>query len=167
MDEQEFWRIIESSRDEADGDPEEQMDALARILSKLPEKAIVEFDRMFGEYWVAAYTWPLWGAAYLVGGGCSDDGFMDFRGWLISRGRAAYERALANPDSLADVLTEGEDGQIEGFHYVASRAWEQATGKDSSDFPDSGVRHPDEPTGQPWEEEDLPESFPRLARIVG
>jgi hypothetical protein len=36
----------------------------------------------------------------LINGGMSDDGFTDFRYWLISRGRDVYERALADPDSL-------------------------------------------------------------------
>jgi hypothetical protein len=42
-----------------------------------------------------------WGAAYLANGGCSDDGFDYFRGWLIGQGRKVYETVLADPDSLA------------------------------------------------------------------
>jgi hypothetical protein len=39
---------------------------------------------------------------YLIGGGCSDDGFIDFRAGLIAQGRDWYERAAASPDDLAD-----------------------------------------------------------------
>ncbi len=49
-----------------------------------------------------AYAWPVWGAAYLVEGGCSDDAFMDFRDGLVLAGRATFERTLADPDTLAD-----------------------------------------------------------------
>ncbi|MFD6821443.1 DUF4240 domain-containing protein [Streptomyces sp. NPDC060085] len=41
-------------------------------------------------------------AAYLIGGGCSNDSFMDFRAGLIALGRDWYEKATADPDSLAD-----------------------------------------------------------------
>jgi hypothetical protein len=49
-----------------------------------------------------SYRWDLWGAAYLINGGCSDDGFDYFRGWLLSQGRAIWQATLADPDSLAD-----------------------------------------------------------------
>ncbi|MEO5978010.1 MAG: DUF4240 domain-containing protein, partial [Chryseolinea sp.] len=40
-------------------------------------------------------------AAYTIHSGCSDDGFADFRGWLISRGKSVYENSLSSPDNLA------------------------------------------------------------------
>jgi Protein of unknown function (DUF4240) len=54
--------------------------------------------------WLMAqfYRLALWGAAYLINGGCSDDGFDYFRGWLLSQGHATWQAALADPDSLAD-----------------------------------------------------------------
>src|SRR5207244_5250545 len=97
---------------------------------------IVEFDRLFREYWARAYTWDLWAAAYIIGGGCSDDGFMDFRGWLISKGEKVFENALKDPESLVHVVNEDdEDCQYEGFQYVASQAWENKTGKSMDDLP--------------------------------
>ena len=39
-----------------------------------------------------SYRWDLWGAAYLANGGCSDDGFDYFRGWLIGQGRKVSAR---------------------------------------------------------------------------
>ena len=47
-----------------------------------------------------AYRQELWGAAYLINGGCSDDGFVYFLGWLIAQGRDVYQAALPDPDSL-------------------------------------------------------------------
>ena len=35
--------------------------------------------------------------------GCSDDGFDYFRGWLIARGRQAFDQAVADPDALANL----------------------------------------------------------------
>jgi len=50
----------------------------------------------------ALYRWDVPAAAYLIGGGCSDDGFIDFRAGLTAQGRDWYEKLAASPDSLAD-----------------------------------------------------------------
>ncbi len=52
---------------------------------------------------------------------------MDFRYGLISRGRSVFERALADPDSLADVADDTTDGFIpnEDFGYVAQRVYQK------------------------------------------
>src|SRR5215471_19298721 len=122
MNTDQFWAIIDKSREASGGDPDRQMEQLEALLQEQDVADIVEFDRLFSELHNRAYTWPLWGAAYLIGGGCSDDGFMDFRGWLISRGREAFEAALDDPDSLAGWLPDDEETQVEGFQYVAKDA---------------------------------------------
>jgi len=83
MDTLTFWKIIDESRQRADGDLDKQVDMLRARLEQSEPEEIVQFDKLFREYWIRAYTWDLWAAAYIIGGGCSDDGFMDFRGWLI------------------------------------------------------------------------------------
>ena len=45
----------------------------------------------------------LWPAAYVINGGCSDDGFDFFRGRLMLQGRETFRQAVADPDSLADL----------------------------------------------------------------
>ena len=68
----------------------------------------------------SAYCWSLWGAAYVINGGCSDDPFVDFRASLISRGRQVFERALSDPDSLADEDFDGSDWFNEGYQYAVA-----------------------------------------------
>jgi hypothetical protein len=163
MEKQDFWKLIDASRHAAEGNAEEQIETLTAQVADLSPGEIVAFDRILSEYHARAYDWGLWGAAYVIGGGCSDDGFMDFRGWLISRGEKDYEAALADPESLLDVVTESDgDCQIEGFQYIASQVWEEKTGKSSDDFPSHGIEHREEPAGTPWEEDELEERFPRL-----
>jgi hypothetical protein len=43
----------------------------------------------------------LWGAAHLIGGGCTADGFVDFRIGLVACGGDWYSRAVADADALA------------------------------------------------------------------
>ena len=53
------------------------------------------------------YTWDLWGVAYILKGGCSDDGFEYFRAWLIARGRDFVAQALADPEGLGVAIDPG------------------------------------------------------------
>jgi Protein of unknown function (DUF4240) len=62
------------------------------------------FEGAFRRKMNRACSWDLWGAAYVVHGGVSDDGFDYFRRWLISQGAAVYAHVLVRPDDLADVL---------------------------------------------------------------
>ncbi len=163
MEKERFWQLVDESRNQAQGDADEQIEVLRTILAELEPAEIVAFDRLFTEYWGRAYTWELWAAAYIIGGGCSDDGFMDFRGWLIAKGEKVYENALINPESLAEVVEDSdEDGQVEGFQYVASQAWEKKTGETSNEYPELNVMLSPEPVGVAWEESDLEKRFPIL-----
>jgi hypothetical protein len=110
-----------------------------------------------------AYRWDLWGAAYIIQGGCSDDAFEYFRSTLISLGRDTFERAVADPDSLVELEAASTvDLYHEGFQYIASQVYRGKTGSDEA--PPSNIRHPREPAGRQWEEEwdDLKKLCPRL-----
>ena len=111
------------------------MEQLRARLAVVAPAEIVEFGTIFNEYSSRAYTWDLWAAAYLIGGGCSDDGFLDFRGWLISKGEKAYESALKDPQSLARVVKDDEDCQYEGFQDAEAEAWKTKHGIDGLDYP--------------------------------
>lgn len=128
MDEAQFWTIIEAGGSKAPADPERQLAAARKRLAKLSSEEIRDFHRFFNQKVADAYTWDLWGAGYLINGGCSDDGFHYFRAWVISRGRAVYEAAVANPDSLAG-LTDPDRDDYETdlclrpiFHHKEARA---------------------------------------------
>jgi hypothetical protein len=70
---------------------------------------MVGFCNHFDSADVGAYTRSLWGAAYVMHGGCSDDSFSDFRATLISHGRTIYDAALADTESLADLNFGNEE----------------------------------------------------------
>jgi hypothetical protein len=158
-----FWQLIADTRRAAGNDSGEQSSLLEERLSKLSPHAIVEFARIRNQLDRRAYTWRLWGAAYVIEDGCSDDCFRDFRGYVISLGRDAYAQALADPDSLASVAKDAETGDWENADNVAPDAYSSATG---DDFPldDSDLSGP--PRGTPFNEDDaagLARQYPRLA----
>jgi hypothetical protein len=168
MDEMTFWRLIEASREAAEGDIERRPEELQALLAKLPPDDIVRFDGIYRTLVARAYAWDLWGAAYVINGGCSDDGFDYFRDWLISKGRSAYATALRSADSLADLVDEDDldvGCELEGLRYAPAAAWAESTGRDEDDFPDSAPEpQAAEPAGEPWSEDpdELARRFPKL-----
>ena len=104
---------------------------LTETLSSLPPDELVSFDQHFSECLNLAQRWDLWGAAYWMYGGCSDDGFWDFRACLISLGRDRFDRVLRCPDDLAEMEDEADMPYLmcEGFQYVANQLYEQQTGE--------------------------------------
>ncbi|WP_327702445.1 DUF4240 domain-containing protein [Streptomyces decoyicus] len=166
MDETEFWELIDRSREAAEGDPEEQADALVERLLGLDPDAVVDFARHFEARYNRAYSWELWAAASVMLGGASDDAFDYFRCWLIGQGREVFEGALHDPDQLAELLDdfdEAVDGDAEELGYAADEAYEQLTG---GVMPDLGLPPaPREPLGTYLDFDDaqaLTERFPTL-----
>lgn len=151
-----FWAIIDETVDE---DEDIQMAALEKALGKMTKAQLVAFHADYRRAHQAAYRHDLRGAFYIINGGCSDDGFHYACDWLISRGRPVYEAALADPESLATHLGADEDAGFEEFGYVVYKVFEN---KFEDDFPQIDMPHPGDPEGEPWEEEDLPERFPKL-----
>ncbi len=160
----EFWLAIERARSGA-SDAYETAAALRAQLAERPAGEIMAFLEQQARMLARSYSWALWGAAYLINGGCSDDGFHYFRGWLIAQGREVFERALEHPDSLADVIDEG-DAECEDMPSAAALAYKDVTGA----YPD-GPRLDLPDLGPSWDFDDAAEMakrYPRLsAREVG
>jgi hypothetical protein len=162
MDREQFWVMIEAARAASGGGCQAQTAQLVAALSQRSVDEVLAWDRIHGELMAESYGWDLWGAAHLINGGCSDDGFDYFRGWLLGQGRAIWQAALADPDSLADhpeirahrpdqefrVYFECED--ILGVPYCA---YEALTGQEFT-VEVSGMRPWPPPLGQDWDFDD-------------
>lgn len=156
MDVSAFWALIDASRGAGAGDIEAQVAALTDALAKLPPDAIIAFDGIFRDHLARAYRWDLWAAAYIINGGCSDDGFEYFRSWLIVQGEQVFNAALADPETLVDRAEPDAEG--EGMLHAASEAFDACVG---AKLPLTSA-HPPEPAGERWSEDELPRRFPRL-----
>jgi Protein of unknown function (DUF4240) len=158
-----FWQLVEAARRDADGDTERQSELIADRLGKLPADQIAEFGSIRQRLDQQAYSWDMWGAAYVIEDGCSDDCFRDFRAYLISLGRRVYEAALRDPDSLAAVVQDAEAGDWENADDVAPDAYERVAG---DDLPagDSDLSGP--PRGTPWDSDQIDELMRRYPRLV-
>ncbi len=126
MNRDEFWNVIEDSKRGSDFDA--QMASLRKQLSSYATSDVIDFDQHLYTLLAESYGWNLWGAAYLINGGCSDDGFDYFRGWLIAQGRRWFEKASADPDSLADFPGLEENAELEEIWNIGNRIHEEKTG---------------------------------------
>ncbi|WP_258318885.1 DUF4240 domain-containing protein [Streptomyces griseorubiginosus] len=151
-------------------------------LSGCPAQEILEYAERFDDVHDALYRWDVWAAAYLIGGGCSDDSFMDFRAGVIASGRDWYERTAQDPDSLAEHPDVVEAANARGdealFHedvnYAARDAFERLAGSADA-FDEAWATY--RPTGGHNQPTDMGEDFdfddpeemhrrlPRLARL--
>ena len=167
MEWKQFWKVLEAAY-RPDGP--DHFECFKAELDRLRWFEVVEFQARFDEAMAAANLLDLWGAAYLINGGCSDDGFRDFRAWLVGRGRHAYEAALKHPDSLADIL-DGDPVDGFGLDAAAIRVYESKTGL--SDFYERLDRAekdlpPPPPEGIDWDFEDeneMKSRFPKLCHL--
>ena len=139
MTETEFWALIEKSKQKIKNDRDEQTEFLSNHLSQQPEEEIFSFARHFGRFYRQSYTSHLWCVAYIAMGGCSDDGFDYFRGWLISQGEQTFQSAIQNPDSLLIAFNKlrrtDEDGypEFEEMLSVPLDAYRKKKGLEDSD----------------------------------
>lgn len=167
MDRTQYWELIEQARDAVDShDSDEVAEAFVTALSEHEPEAIADAWLRHHELLNEAYSWDVWGAAYLAMGGCSDDSFGYFRSWLITRGRDAFDAVLEDPDSLIEYLPEDyEDGdalECEDLATAPLIAYEQVTGESMPDHRDA----PDQPDlGEEFDFEDEAEMRARYPRL--
>jgi len=168
IDRPEFWKIMDEARHKA-AKGTDIPNCLAGILKQKPVADLLEFEKQSMELFVNAYDARLWTAASLTMDFCSDDTFMDFRGWLIAQGKLAYEQALENPDSLADLnLTSGdyESPLLFSFSSVAVEIYREKTGQFEIPLDYSKCRHPQLQLANKefmnYDEAKLSTTFPKL-----
>jgi Protein of unknown function (DUF4240) len=160
-----WWKLIEESRKGA-SDPDDQCEQLEDLVGELSLDEIVAFDRFVQERLRDAFRADLWAVAYIMNGGCSDDGFDYFCGWLVGQGRARYEAALANPaDAARGLGPDDEPFENESLYYVARNAFEAKAGEGSYDAVDPGVERT--LVGEMFDEETVDELHPALAKQFG
>jgi len=127
-------------------DPDEVGLSLKQRLEALNDEDLAAFDKFFSIKMRLSYTWPLWGAAYVIAGCNSEYAFAEFQCWLISRGKDVYEKALKQPDSLADfdIFPMKNDlpyPYLDEYDLIAGLIYEERTGKELPFVP-SGQSEP-------------------------
>lgn len=147
MTEEDFWRIIHDSREEAGGTQSGQIEKIVEKLELLNEDELTSFACHSSLVSTRLNTWKVVGAFHIVyrDFSFSEDLFIDFISAIIMQGESAVESAILEPDLIkADQLDACED-----FLSCPSKAWAKQNPLRKFDF------QPDLPslTGQRWNSE--------------
>lgn len=163
-----FWAVIDRATTDRPASPGEVARRAVAELATHDPVEIVAWDRHLGKVMVASGNQDLWAAAYLINGGCSDEGFDAFRGWLIAHGRDAVARAVREPDSLAGmpaVRAAADSGAVfeaEEVLSIGAQAYERATG---GPLPESDTPPTRPEAADLWDFDDEDEMRRRLPRL--
>jgi len=169
MNTNEFWALIGDAAS-VGGTPDTVADRVATTLAARDADEIIGFERHLRRVLDASFKVDLFGAAYLINGGCSDEGFDAFRGWLMMQGREAFARAVGETDSLAELpavrraALTGEELVSERMLAAAPEAHRRATGEELPE--ESATKRPN--TDDFWDfddEDEVRRRFPRLAAL--
>ncbi|MEP7290018.1 MAG: DUF4240 domain-containing protein [Chloroflexota bacterium] len=154
-----FWNLLKRTKEVSAGDGHKQAELLYKALLELSADDILSYYIILTQLIDRAYSWDLWAAAHIINCGTGDDGFTDFRAWLICQGEYTFNQVLKDPELLVNIVEYPPDTMIEelGF-YAPLEAYEEKTGHLLPDFP----YEPAEISGEKWEEEDLRKKYPKL-----
>ena len=171
-----LWSILETARQDipADSEPEDReydlVEAVTSRLTAAGKATTLAFAAGLAEAMDRANRWDLWGAGYVIHGGMSDDGFSYFRAWLIGQGRGAFDQALADPDSLAELVPVDREAalDLESLLYAPGNAWDEiyAEAENTPTFP-AFLSINEGPVGERFDEAALDQTYPRLTARFG
>lgn len=136
MDVTQFWELIEKTHVENDESGKQQATLIRQELVQLPVEEIIAYEQIFYDFFNRAEHYDLRDAASFIGA-FGDSGWKDFRGWLIGQGQKVYDMILADPDSLADIVSVDMRFEItaEWLLYTGQQAYEIKTGNEDAVIP--------------------------------
>lgn len=132
MNKELFWKLIEETKLNCGENMKDMTKILRDKLVKYPIKDIKKFDNIFYEYHGATYKDGIAGIGNVMNHlMMTDDGFIDFRSWLIAQGKEVYMQTLENPEILTEKAGRPIDGwyEFETIAYAASYAIEKKNKK--------------------------------------
>lgn len=166
-----FWQLVENSLNHSESIYRQEK-ILINNFSTLQTKAIVSFEIILRQLIIEADDYKVMAALKIIEGYVTDDSYLYFRCWLISRGKTGFFAVLNNPDYLAGKIDKTDNCTFEALLYVSTGAFKNKTGKISED--ESYPRYVAEQMGFDydstnsktkgidWIEEDLPVLYPQL-----
>ena len=143
MNKEMFWQLIDESREACKENIKDMAKYLEGRLSSLSLDDAKSFCGIFDTYHRAAGLDGIASVGNLMNHEMlTDDGFTDFRNWLIAQGKEIYIETMKNPEILAEKAGEPIEGwyEFELLGYVGMRVVEQKTG----DYKQSVVQLPEE-----------------------
>lgn len=141
-----FWELIDEARSAPNSNFETQCVTLTELLTEHSKEDIIAFEHMLREKIEEASSFRMMAATFLVCSFISDDTYEDFRAWLVGQGKNDFNKAIRNPDDIADMLSKHEARELGGefMLFVAVNAYLEKTESDDDEAFYQLIEHPDE-----------------------
>ncbi len=148
MKESQFWECIDQASASDDF-----ADSLRNVLHDLDLEEIISFKNIFLKKLVEAYVFPLLAANFVISSYVSDDGFEEFRAWLVSKGKLSFQNAVDSPETIADWLEKEEVDEVEGHKLlnIADEVYAELGGEEE-EFYKSVIFPPEPDINMTWPE---------------
>ena len=131
MDKDTFWALIREEKTASGQDMDATAEHLRSSLTAMGAASARGFHNLFEAYMDLSEPFGLWDSASIMKeNGCSLEGFIDFRAWLIAQGKDTYMAALRDPDTLADIEPYG-NCSFETIAYIGSDVYHILTGQNA------------------------------------
>jgi hypothetical protein len=129
MDRADFWGLIHAAIRQCRDDVWQRAAALEDALADLDAPVIESFHQHFWELMDESYRGDLWSVISFLDGGCGNDGFDYFRGWLIAQGEEVFRAVMARPGWLGPYIQWQDCAACcEAMLDVSYKAYERRTG---------------------------------------
>ena len=131
IDKDTFWQMIDESREMCGKFSKKMAGILQKKLESCSLDNAKKFCGIYNLYHKAADRDGIADIANTMNNGMlTDDGFIDFRAWLIAQGKETYMQAMKSPEILAEKSENSLGGYyfFETFGYVGMNAVEKMTG---------------------------------------
>lgn len=128
VNERQFWLLIQKSTKKAKTEAD-FLNSLEKDLELLKSREIQKFSKLLIEKLNKLNNSDLWGIAYIILDGCSDDMFEYYKMWIISQGEELYLAALNGTESFSKLIEPKWGLQCEGLLLAIENAYLSRTGK--------------------------------------
>lgn len=131
MNKEKFWELIEEVKQSCKDNLQDMAPELEKRLSEYSVKDVQKFCGIYDTYHTAMNSPGMISIAHLMNHEMlTDDGFIDFRNWLIAQGKEVFMKTMENPEFLAEYPGQSIDGwyEFEIFGYVGTKVIENKTG---------------------------------------
>lgn len=130
MSREEFWQLLAWAIGKRRGKLDRAVAKMDQHLRSLPAAEIEDFARHYAGLQNEANTPAILEAAFIIGCGESNDGFMDFRRWIVWQGEQEFAQIVANPDYLGTYQPKSDPLEQWYCEYEPLSAYEAVTGNE-------------------------------------
>lgn len=156
----EFWKIIENANKDTDENTDLALSNLSNILEDYKSTEIKKFQQHFNKFIDDLNTWDLWALIYLAQDGCSDQGFLDFRKWIVMKGEKFFNLAVTNINKIKTHIPIDGSASCGSFNDAVEYAYMIRSGGKILKLR-KGKYKP--PKGKEWEEASVDELYPKIS----